>query len=152
MNKRENKGITLVALVITIVVLIIIAGISITGTITRKDNTEEYIQFSELDMVKHAILERYTKAQLTKEKLPGTTIEISEVQSIINEINTISGESVNLKGEEYKQLSQSDLKKLGIEDETDIFIVNYNTGEVINKTQKVTKSGKALYTYSREEK
>ena len=41
------------------------------------------------------------------------------------------------------------LKELGIEKETNTFIVNYKTGEVINKTQKVTKAGRALYTYAK---
>ena len=53
MNERKNKGITLVALVTTIVVLLIISGVSITGTIRGKDETEESLQFSELNMVNY---------------------------------------------------------------------------------------------------
>lgn len=151
MNIRKNRGITLVALIITIVILSIISGISITGTLRGRKEAEESSQISELNMVQHAILERYTKAQLTKEALPGRIIEKSEVQLIINEINTSSGENINLKGTEYKQLDKTDLTDLGITGETDIFIVNYKTGEVINKTSKVTKSGKALYIYSKSE-
>lgn len=162
MNRRKNKknkasriignttnGITLVVLVITIVVLIIITGVSITGTIRGKDETEEAKLFSELNMVQHAVLERYTKSQLTKETLPGTTMLMSEVQLIIDDINSSTGENIQLKGKEadYKKLEQSDLEKLGITGE-DTYIVNYNTGEVINETIKVTKAGKALYIYS----
>ena len=33
MNLRKNKGITMVALVITIIILLILAGISVTGLI-----------------------------------------------------------------------------------------------------------------------
>ena len=80
-----------------------------------------------------------------------TTIEKSEVQLIIDEINSISGENITLKGTEYKKLSKDDLEKLGITGEEDTFIVNYNTGEVINETLKVTKSEKALYIYSKSE-
>lgn len=151
MNKRENKGITLVALVITIVILLIISGISITGTITGKKETQESVQISELKMIQQAILERYTKAQLTKETLPGTSIDISEVQSMINEINNKTEENINLKGKDYKRLNKSDLEKLGITGEEDSYIVNYNTGEVINETSKTTKSGKALYIYAKSE-
>lgn len=150
MNIRENKGITLVALVITVVLLLIISGISITGTLRGNEETEEATQITELNMIQHAILERYTKAQLTKETLPGTVIEKAQVQTIIEEINSASGESINLKGTEYRELSTSDLEKLGITDEKDTFIVNYKTGEVINTSTKVTKSGKALYIYSKE--
>lgn len=151
MNLRKNEGITIVTLVITIIVLLIISGISITGTIRGNKETEETTQISELNMIQHAILERYTESQITKENLPGASIEKAEVQIIIDEINSTSGESIILKGTEYKELSIDDLKKLGITKEDNIFIVNYKTGEVINKTLKVTKSGKALYTYSKTE-
>lgn len=151
MNLRKNEGITMVTLVTTIIVLLIISGISITGTIRGHKETEEATQISELNMIQHAILERYTKSQLTKEELPGTTVEKTQVQTIIDEMNSTSGESIILKGTEYKELSIDDLKKLGITKENNTFIVNYKTGEVINKTLKVTKSGKALYTYSKTE-
>lgn len=153
MNIRKNEGITLITLVITIVLLLIISGISITGTLRGNEETEEATQFAELNIIQHAILERYTKAQLTKETLPGTVIEKPQVQTIIDEINLISGESIDLKAKEYeyKELSTADLEKLGISEEEDTFIVNYKTGEVINTSKKVTKSGKALYAYSKEE-
>lgn len=151
MNIRENKGITIVALIVTIIVLLIITGISITGSIKGQKETEEGSQISELNIIQHAILERYTKAQLTKENLPGTTVKKTEVQTIIDEINAKSGENINLKGTNYKRLSKTDLENLGISKEKDIFIVNYSTGEVINETLKVTTSGKALYTYSKNE-
>lgn len=151
MNIRKNKGITLITLIITIVLLLIISGISITGTLRGHEETEEASQISELNIIQHAILERYTKAQLTKETLPGTNIEKAQVQTIIDEINSISGESITLKGTEYMQLNVEDLENLGITKEEDTFIVNYKTGEVINSSKKVTKSGKALYIYSKSE-
>lgn len=151
MNIRKNEGITVITLVITILLLLIIAGISITGTLRGHEETEETTQISELNMIQHAIFERYTKAQLTKETLPGTAIELTEVNAIVEKINNqASGEKITLKGTEYKQLSIADLKNLGITKEKDTFIVNYKTGEVINASKKVTKSGKALYIYSKE--
>lgn len=151
MNIRKNKGITLITLVITVVLLLIISGISITGTLRGHEETEDVSQISELNMIQHVILERYTKAQLTKETLPGIQIDIKEVQSIIEEIKSISGEDISLKGTEYKQLSTADLENLGVTKEDDTFIVNYKTGEVINASKKVTKSGKALYIYAKNE-
>lgn len=153
MNLRKNKGITMVALVITIIILLILAGISVTGVIRGIDETNESSAISQLEMVQHALLERKTKADLTKEKetLPGTTADYTELQNLINEINTMSSANITLRGnkEDYKELSTADLKELGIEKETNTFIVNYKTGEVINKTQKVTKAGRALYTYAK---
>lgn len=151
MNLRKNEGITLVTLVTTIIILLIISGISITGIIRGHKETEDATQISELNIIQHAILERYTKAQLTKENLPGTDISKEEVKKIIDEINLIAGESITLKGTEYKELKIEDLEELGITQEENIFIVNYKTGEVINKTLKTTSSGKALYIYSKTE-
>lgn len=153
MNTRKNEGITLIVLVITIIILIIISGISITGTVKEQKQTQENAQIAELNIVQHAILERYTKSQLTKETLPGTTIEKEQLQSIIEEIKAKTGEQITLKGNEtdYKQLNKTDLKNLGITQEEDIYIVNYKTGEVLNKTQKITTSGKILYIYSKKE-
>ena len=94
MNLRKNKGITMVALVITIIILLILAGISVTGVIRGIDETNESTQISQLEMVQHALLERKTKADLTKEKLetlPGTTADYTELQNLINEINTMPG-------------------------------------------------------------
>lgn len=151
MNLRKNEGITITSLVVTIIILLIISGISITGTITGNKETEDVTQIAELNIIQHAILERYTKTQLTQESLPGIDIEKSEVQLVIDEINSITGENITLKGTEYKELSEYDLQKLGITQEKNIFIVNYKTGEVINRTLKTTSSGKALYTYSKTE-
>lgn len=145
MNIRKNKGITLVAVIITVIILLIISGISITGTVKEKEETKENIQFDELNMIQHAILERYTKSQLTKETLPGEAIDNSELDLIIEEIKSKSGKDIYLKGGEYFKLNKSDLKDLGIIKENDEFIVNYSTGEVINNTKKVTSLGKILY-------
>ena len=65
MNTRKNNGITLIALVITIIVLLIISGISIGGTIKINEQAKDSVAISELNMIQHAILERYTKSKLT---------------------------------------------------------------------------------------
>lgn len=151
MNIRENKGITIVTLVITIILLIIISGISITGTITNKKEVEASKQITELKMIQHAILQKYTASLLTKEILPGELIDNEQLNEIVNEINSKTVNNINLKGTEYKELNTNDLEKLGITGQEDVYIVNYMTGEVINKTQKVTKTGVALYIYSKNE-
>ena len=151
MNIRKNQGITIITLVITIIVLLIISTITITGNMQNHKNVEEQSQINELKIIQHAILERNVKSQLTKEKLPGKEIDIEEVEKIVEEINKKieqTHESINLKAiGEYKRLNKTDLENLGIEKEDNVFIVNYQTGEVINETIKVTKSGKALYTF-----
>lgn len=148
MNIRKENGITLIALVITIILLLIIAGISIDGTIRGKEETKEAKEKTELAMVQHAILERKTKSQLTKNPLPGIDLTEEQINTIINEINNVAKESINIKGKNFKKLDKSDLENLGLSNSEDIYIVEYDTGEVINYTKKVTKTGEALYLYS----
>ena len=152
MNRRKNEGITLIALVITIIVLLIIVAIPIANSEKGIKQSEEVTYISELTMIQHAILERYTSSIYTKQELPGIAIEKSKVELVIKEINEICNTNIELKGNEYKRLLKQDLKKLGIENEEDIYIVNYKTGEVINETKKTTESKKSLYIYAKEEK
>ena len=81
--------------------------------------------------------------------MPGTTITKADVQEIIDDINSKSGNHIQLKGTEYKELNKNDLEKLGITGEENTFIVNYKTGEVINKTVRVTNLNEPLYIYSK---
>lgn len=158
-NLKNQKGITLIALVVIIVVLLILAGITINmGTQSIKDSREDTL-LSELGMVQNAILQRKTKADLTDEAYPGDKIDIATVNSVIAEINSQqTGEDIELKdnseGKEnnYYLLTTSNngLNNLGITKSENEYIVNYETGEVINFTTKVTESGKPLYIYAKE--
>lgn len=144
---RENKGVTLITLVITIIILLIIASISIGSGITGAEKTTENKLFSELKMVQHAILERYTRVMLTKEELPGKKLEQQEINELEQKLN---GES--LKGKEYYKITKNNLKELGITETIDEYIVNYQTGEVYNNTKHKTNSGKVLYIYALNDK
>lgn len=142
---KANKGITLVALVITIVVLLILASVTIYSGTNATKMAQSNTLMIELDMVQHAILERYSEYSLTQNEniLVGTEIEYSEVNEIADSIG------VTLKATEgYYQLEPSELSDLGISDAVDTYIVNYQTGEVINKSQLETQSGYVLYVSS----
>ena len=84
---QTNTGVTMIALIVTIIILIIIATIAIKGGTNTREDTKGQIQKSELEIVQHVILERYTKAQLTKETLPGTKISFNDANAIIEQIN-----------------------------------------------------------------
>ena len=163
LNKKVinyEKGITLLALVITIVVLIILASITINigkdGIKESKENT----MLSELGMVQNAILQRKTKADLTNETYPGETIteaniNLEETIQKINDNRASGEEEISRKDSDdshYYFLSTENggLEELGITNSEDAYIVNYETGEVINYTTKLTGTGKPLYIYAKE--
>lgn len=159
---ENNKGITLIALAITIIVLLIIASVGTYSGVEALRDAKEEAQISELNMVKQPVVENYTKYLTTKNNMyiRGTKLNYSDVQAIISEINNSANETVSLKvndydtsgssdiTEYYYRLSESELKEMGVTQAQDSYIVNYKTGEVINETLKATRTGVPLYTYS----
>ena len=157
---NNQKGITLLALVITIVVLIIIASIAINAGKEGIRESKEDTMLSELGIIQNAVLQRKTKADLTGEDYPGVTITEAGInlEQVIREINNnkdsseevISRKDANDAHYYYLSNSNNGLSNLGITNSEDEYIVNYETGEVINYTTKVTRTGKPLYIYARE--
>ena len=78
---------------------------------------------------------------------------LEDIETITNEIEEKTGQRLTLKDtnpENYYLITKTELEKMGIGQIDEEFIVNYTTGEVINKTKKVTKDKQALYIYSVE--
>ena len=163
LNKKvinKEKGITLLALVVTIIMLIILASTIVNIGQNEIKESEENARLSELGIVQNAILQRKTKADLTDEDYPGETIIEANInlEKTIEEMNDhrASGEEEIIKKDDdnsnYYFLSTENggLKELGITNSENAYIVNYETGEVINYTTKITETGKPLYIYARE--
>lgn len=168
MNKRKNKGITIIALTITIIILLIIASVTISIGLNSLKDSKENLKLSELNMVQQAVLENYTKYKTTKNEMyilgkekNRIKVAYSDMQNLINEINSqkTTSENIELKVTNYTsetldismyyyELSQEDLEEIGISNTDETYIVNFSTGEVINKTLLVTGKGTPLYTYS----
>lgn len=163
LNKKvinKEKGITLLALVVTIIMLIILASTIVNIGQNEIKESEENAKLSELGIVQNAILQRKTKADLTDEDYPGETIIEANInlEETIEEMNNhrASGEEEITKKDDdnssYYFLSTENggLEELGITNSEDAYIVNYETGEVINYTTKLTETGKPLYIYAIE--
>lgn len=155
-KNNSSSGVTLIALAITIIVLLIIAGVSVTIGMSSSKQAKENKLITELGMINHAVLERYTKAKLTKEEYPGVKVSETgiDIDAVISDISSQSGQSITKKDtnkDNYYYLSNSNngLRDLGIKDAEDEYIVNYETGEVINYTTRVTNTNKPLYIYSK---
>lgn len=105
---EKETGITLMVLVITIIVLLIIASIGIRMATGSMSNVRENKELSELNMVQHAVLERYTKSKVTDNSsiLPGTAINISEAQNIATQIGVTLLDTAN-----YYELNKARVKR-----------------------------------------
>lgn len=158
--KENNKGVTLIALAITIIVLLIISGITITAGSYNAEKAKDNKLLSEIIMVQNAVLQRKTKAELINGHYPGQKlteigIDIDEVISRLNLEMAEGNESIEKKDNNksnYYLLSNENggIKELNIKNAEDEYIVNYVTGEVINYTNCVTGKGEPVYVYSIE--
>lgn len=155
---KSEKGITLMVLAITVIILLIITGVGVGASVGLKGNIKQsknQILETELYQVQQAVLETYIKYKQTNntKNLIGNKIEYSEASNYLQGIDT----SLNLKATNYDDketvepdlcyyiLEQADLEKLRLNNSDDVYVVNYSTGEVFNYTVKKTEEGKVLY-------
>lgn len=126
MNIRQNKGITLVVLITTVIVMIMIAGVTVVVASNWINKSQSIKLQSEIMIVKQAISERYMKYLTIKDAsiLVGDNSKTTQYSLI----------GITLDSN-YYELSKTDMKNLNLDNITDTYIVNYKTQEVINKTQ-----------------
>ena len=141
---NNQKGITLIALVITIIVLIILAGVgigSIKGVRTNIQQSKDAINTSDLTQIQQAVIENYIKYKQTGNEriLRGKKIEYSVAQTILENVdNTKSLKVSDYDGTTepdssifYYELQKWHLEEMGLHNlKDDVYIVNYSTGEV----------------------
>ena len=147
----REEGITLVSLVITVIVLIILAGVGVyAGVQSIREASSDKLE-SELGMVQHAVFQQYYSYTVSKDGkyIVGEPVNISEIDAIESEmgITMQKGEEIeNLPiAEKYYRLTPTLLESIGIEGSEDTYIVDYSTGEVLNETVKKTITGVMLY-------
>ena len=146
-NFRKNKGITLVALIITVIILLILAGIAIAsltgenGLITRaqqaKTETEEA---SDIEQISILINENQIKEHILGEKLKKVEFNITENTKSIYDLETGT-----TYGEGWYYLTPENANELQLHKS---YIVNYQNGEIVkfdeNKHRMITNELKCI--------
>lgn len=145
MKKINEKGITLVALVITIIVLLIIISITVSFSGNQIKEAKNKKIAAELEMVEHALLETKTKLEYTGEDFPGKAVQQEVLDNLTDEMGISTLQDNNISN--YYLLEEEDLNKIGIDNSESKYIVNYKTGEVLNKDLPVDGYGNPSYTY-----
>lgn len=147
MNKGQ-KGITIVSLVITIVVLIIIASITVyTGSGVIKQATLQTINTNMM------LIQAKTKTIAEQAKFNNDTsgykgILVSDISGD-NNIDKLKNDGIIEDASSYYMLTEADLKDMGL-DKISIdkgYIVNYDTEEIIY-VGGVEKDGNIYYKLS----
>ena len=146
---RDNKGVTLIALTITIIILLIIAAVTIGGGNESIKMTRSNKLLAELDMVQHACLERYAEYKLTKDEnlLVGTVVEYNTAHSLAGEMDYTENFPAEGEGTFYELNPENSeaMESLGLSQIEDTYIIDYENGVVMNKTTQTTPLGTSLY-------
>ena len=140
-NNIQNKGITLVALVITIIVLLILAGISISmiigenGLLTKVQKAKELSEIStEEEYVNLIIIDSYMTNKKTGQKLE--ELRFNTVDDATSIYDSDTGKSY---GNGWYYLKPDDVNEYPLKNS---YIINYETGEFVrydeNKHRIVT--------------
>lgn len=170
---KKNNGITMIVLVITIVILLIIAGISInsgekvikeselenikTNMLLIKGKAKGYVESANFDLGvsidKNSEEEKNKKIEKAKSELKGTEITDSKELKNIN-ITSENLQENNLNYSYYYKLSTKDLEELGLQNvksdnKKGWYIVKYDMKNVeieVYNTLGFEKDNKTYYS------
>jgi len=136
---KNNKGISLMSLIITILVIIILAAIVIVGGYTNNVKEAQVAKMlNEFDEVINAVSQRGYEHQLDPDVYP------YENSRAYSDEDTITIDDVTY-GAGYFLVTSKELEELGVSGTTKEFVVNYSTGEVILK-EPYYLNNKEVYT------
>lgn len=140
---KETKGITMIALTITIVVMIILAGITVrygmdllrnvklqdlrTNMLLIQAKAKEYVEEVNFQLVN--VTDEAEKTRIKSENLKGISLSDSSIDSNVLNAAEATGKIEGEKGD-YYYLTPDNLKEMGLEDmnpeEYGYFIVKYD--------------------------
>ncbi len=124
---KNEKGVTLVALIITIIVMIILASITIAASTNLNKETQLKNLQTNMMLIQAKAEEIYNKYECGDiSELPGEDCDDNDALTSLNQSND----------EEYIKhlVNSTEEKNLGLEVGSEDFYVNYKTGEVYSKT------------------
>lgn len=129
---KKSQGITLISLIVTIVIIIILAGIAIyNGIKDNVDQTGSTMDYNEIFEVSEAVAQRALLNKLNKD-----TYDLIGKEGEFEVTVSISGdkeEKATLKTEDgWYLIDENDAKELNLEEVRREYYVNYKTNEVIS--------------------
>lgn len=124
---KKNKGVSLISLVVTIILILIIASISVYYGISKNiDRTTESVAYTEIFDISEAVSQRALMNRLNSSAYPLIGEPLTDAEPI-----TISG--VNY-GDNWYKVEDNDFSDLSLENIKNSYIVNYETSIVVSLT------------------
>lgn len=140
MNVRKEKGITLTALVLTIIIITILTSVSVyTGTnLIREANLQSInTNMLQIQIKVKSIEEKVEFNNDDGEEYVGEKLSDDEATELIAKVNStyVVIDDYDAETDKYYKLKNEDLVNLGLqaiqEDEDYTYVVNYRSNEVI---------------------
>ncbi len=129
---KKEEGITLTSLIITVIIMIIIAGITTTAGLESMRSAEKTRMMTELQIIQEKVNTIYEKRQLNKENIEYYN-SLGQDLSKVNQVKL--EEALNgTKPEGYRYFSKEDLKQLDLENIEQEVIINFETRDVVSIT------------------
>lgn len=137
---KKNNGISLIALVVTIVVMLILAGVSIYyGTRENIDTAYTTDMYTELLNVSEAAQQRFLTNRMDAKRYPYVGTPLTEANPTV--VNNIS------YGDGWYLLTPEQSVELNLENVENEYIINYLTGEVVS-LKPIIHDDEEYYTLS----
>ena len=129
---KNQKGITLVALLITIIIMAILASVATYSGLESVKSAQISTFTEELEMIQARVNVIYEKRKKSAEE-KAYYDNLGQDVTIVNQelLTAILGDS---SSEGFRYFSKEDLTKLELDDIRQDVIINFNTGEVISVT------------------
>ncbi len=129
---NNQKGITLITLVITIVILLILTGVIMNNGMESINTSKKTAFIAELEMIQ-------AKVNIIYEKRKESFENIDYYNSIGQDISNVEQEHLNkVLGETgkagFKYFNSSDLKRLDLDNINQEVLINYDTREIVSLT------------------
>ncbi len=146
----NQKGITLISLIITIIVMAILVGVTVT-TMNLIENAERQKVISEMILIKNEAIKIREKYNFNGDASAFAGLKLSE-QANKSEIAGNALTSSELNEETYYIYNQETLNGMNLEgiilDSEQVYIVNYADGDVIKPEGIKNYSGDIVYRLS----
>ena len=129
---REERGITLITLVVTIVVMLLLSGVVIYNGTKTIQTTKKTVFISELEMIQAKVDTIYERRKLGQKEIEYYDALGEGLEGIDSEVLKQALGGTSKQG--FRYFSRQSLEDLELENITQEVIINYDTREVISLT------------------
>lgn len=138
---KNQNGVTLISLVVTIILMVILAGTVTFGGIESINSAKRTTFISELEIIQAKVNSIYEQRKASKQDKEYYDSIGQSVSIVGAKLSEILGESSQ---DGFKYFSKNDLKNIDIENVNQNVIINFDTREVIS-VDGIKQDGKNYY-------